>query len=545
MSLLTLSTVATTSCSKSDSKQEILDKQGTKLIVKVSGIADEQSSITTKGSITATTKAPKIINYPEFDATVSVDNNLPASPIARITQGANFNLSSSISSSGAKAENMADLVKYRLFIFKQDGTFVDSESMAAGSTGSISLEPGNYKWAALSYNDETPVDDLTVGGSTDIVLPGGKDVLYANGDVTIADGNSSNISITFKRKYSRLGIELNTMGMFANMENANVVVSGLSVTKATIKMFDGGLKDFVSDPQTINYASFTNVDPSYSDAKIAYIYTANNAQSEVKVAVSNLTIRLDDGNPRNFTQTANFTFPITPVMGKSYRLLTNLIESPLTIERTATLSGTKYTTQWARQNVYYQAGHNPYRFHHTYKKSADRNSFFSFGSNNPLKAGKDGDPCANVYPAGVWKSPTAQDYYMLVGGGLVPNFSALSPTYNTDYTEYTSSTGTEGPYPSKNLRFYDNGQYINLGLVEDLINVQLGSTGRGHYWTGSAGIDLLGLLSLGAISYETASTGGLFNAPINRTILNIGDIQLLSALDVVKSNLKNVRCVRK
>ena len=539
MSLIALGTVSTSSCSKPDSKQEIIESQGTKLIVKVSGIADEQSSITTKGSITTATKALKVINYPEFDATVSVDNNLPASPIARVAQGGNFNLSSSNSSSGAKAENLANLIKYRLFIFKQDGTFLSSESMTAGSAGSVSLEPGTYKWAALSYNDENTVDDLSVGGNTDIVLPAGKDVLYANGDVTIANGTSSSINITFKRKYSRLGIELNTMGMFANMENANVVVSGLSVTKATIQMFDGGLKDFVSAPQTIDYSSFVNVDPSYNDAKIAYIYTANNAQSEVKVAVSNLAIRLDDGNPRNFTQTANFTFPITPVMGKSYRLLANLIESPLTI--TNTLLGTTYTTQWARQNLYYTVGHNPYRFHHTYKASTDRNTYFSFSGTLPTEFGTGGDPCLSVYPQGVWKTASTRDYTMLTGSLL--GFTAKTPTYNAAYTEYQASTGTASPYPSKNLRFYNNGQYITAGVVNGLIEVSLGSSGEGNYWSGSAGVDLGNLLSVGALSYETKLGTGVLNPSYHRTNLNLLDIKLLG-LGVIQTNFKNIRCVR-
>ena len=542
MSLLALGTVATVSCSKSDSKQEIIDEQGTKLIVKVSGIADEQSSINTKGSITAaTTKAPKIVTYPEFDATVSIDNELPASPIAKITQGGNFNLSSNISSSGAKAENMTNLVKYRLFIFKQDGTFVSSESMTAGSAGSIALSPGTYKWAALSYNDENTVDDLTVGGSTDIVLPSGKDVLYANGDVTIANGNSSSINITFKRKYSRLGIELNTMGMFADMVNANVVVSGLSVTKATIQMFDGGLKDFVSDPQTINYASFSNVDPSYGDAKIAYIYTANNAQSEVKVAVSNLTIKLDDSSDRNFTQTANFTFPITPVMGKSYRLLTNLIESPVQIKENG--------AQWARHNLYYISNnpHNPYRFHHTNKASTDRGTYFSFKALTSSNFGVNSDACSQVYPAGTWKVASSENYSEISGPYtlLLGYLNQLAPSIKgTNFYEYAGlSTNTGAPYESKNLRFYMNGGGISLGLVSGIISLNLGNNGsRIEQWSETAGLDLLGLASLGAVSFEGYNSliGGGANSVRQTNLLNISAI----GIDVLETRFKNVRCVR-
>lgn len=480
MAILALGTTFTTSCSKSEDTAEIVATQGTKLVINVSGIADEQSSIKQKSSVART--IPTVVSYNEFDATVSVDNQVPASALTRATS--NFRNSSLSTINGSKAASIEEGVKYRLFLFKADGSLESSTLLTSGTAGSIAVTPGtNYKWVALSYNNTEDVADVAAG-STAIALPGGKDVLYAKGTVSAPTGNADvPINITFQRKFSRLAIELNTMGMFADMESANVEVKGLSMSTATIDLTDGSLNNYVNHTQTIDFSKFTNKDPLYSDAKIAYIYTASNAQNDVRVEVSNLKIKLDDNSSRQFGATpTRFNFSVTPEMGQSHRLLVNLIESPLTT--TASGASTGVETKWARQNLYYVAGHNEYRFHHTNKATSARNTYFSFRGIVPEKFGKNGDPCALVYPEGVWKTADEENFRGLVGS-LLLGLGAKSGTTGVEngvgYSEY-DATGTAAPYPSNKLRFNYNGQQIVLSVVNDLINVNLGDFGtEGNY----------------------------------------------------------------
>ncbi len=538
MSLLALGTAVSTSCSKQD-KQELIAEQGAKIIVKVTGVADEQGSLSTKGSTSTAANKPKVTNYSEYDAMMVVDEQLPASPMTLASGGRSLNIASNI---GTKAGTVAPDVKYTLFLFNPDGSIASTNPLTTGTSGTINVTPGiTYTWAALSYNNGEDVG-APAAGTTKIALNGGKDVLYASGSITVpTNGGNAPININFNRKFSRLGVEINTMGMFADMENATVNVTGQSVQTATINLTDGKLTDFVDFPQTINYASFTNTNPTYGDSKIAYIYTANDAKSDIKVAVSNLKIKLDDESSRSFSTTANFTFSnINPVMGKSYRLLTNLIESPVQIKSNG--------AQWARHNLYYVGNsHNPYRFHHTNKPSTDRGTFFSFRALTSNNFGINSDACAQVYPAGVWKVASSNNYGEISGDytPILGYLNQLAPsTKGSNFYEYAGLNSNVGaPYESKNLRFYMNGGGTSLGLVNGILGLSLGNNGsRIEQWTETAGLDLLGLASLGAVSFE-GYNGALTGNPNSVRSTNILNVSALG-IDVLETRFKNVRCVR-
>lgn len=529
--LLALGGSGLTSCSKESSSEQVIEVDATKIAVNVTGITDE-GSISTKSSTTPSkAQTPKIQSYPEFDATLSVDNQLPASPLALATDRRNGKASVS---NYLQAASMDAGVKYRLFLYKTDGTLYSSTLLTSGTAGSLTVVPGTtYKWVALSYNNSDDVADVTTG-STEIALPGGKDILYSTGTISTGNPAGTAINISFNRKFARLGIELNTMGMFANMETANVSVSGLSVQTATIDLADGSLKTFVDYPQTINFSSFTDINAAYQDAKIAYIYTANDSKSDIKVAVAGLKIKLDDNSSREFTTTANFPFTtVTPVMGQSHRLLVNLIESPLTIEN----------TKWARQNLYYTPGHNGYRFHHTYAHSQARNTYFSFKGTVPDQFGANGEPCGSVYPAGVWRTASEGDYRTLTG---LLNIGGKTATYGTvggnGYSEFTA-TGTAAPYPSNKLRFNYNGGSTAVGLVNGLVNITLGNFGtQSQYWTATSALGIPGLAGLGAWYYHGQKTliGNNVNDDLSANLLTASVI----GIDVLETQMKNIRCVR-
>ena len=536
LALLLIGSSTFSSCSKDKEPiEEIAQVEGTKLMLNVSGI-DESQQLSTKGpqakAVQPSSGNTKILEFPEFDAVLETDHNLPFTASQSITKA------TSSKGNAKRAAAIDNGVKYRLYLFSQDGTaFITSTQFTAGTQGTIDVTQGKtYKWVALSYNSAEDIPEIT-SADTKISLPSGKDILYTSGEVSVPTGNGNvnvPIDIMFKHKFARLGVELNTQGMFANMTGAKVAVAGIKT--ASIDLATGNLSDLVTADHEIPFTSFKDINSLYQDAKIAYTYTADPTAvtGGIKVNVSNLALKIDDNSIRQFSSTpVNFAFNITPVLGNSHRLLVNLIESPLTVEG----------TRWARQNLYYQAGHNPYRFHHTYAHSNARNTYFSFKGLVPDQFGVNSDPCAQVYPKGIWRQASESDFRKLTGflgvGGKNTTYGAVN---NRGYFEYDAS-GTAAPYPSNKLHFNFNGGSNSFAIVNGVLQINLANYGnRAELWTGTSGMNIGGLLGFGAWYYH-AERGAfnIHNDDLTANLLNVSAI----GVDFIETQLKNVRCVRK
>lgn len=539
------------SCSKNKAEDEVPGdtRLDGKISVKVLGIDedDDVAVINPKGNVASKSAARetgttprKIITYPGFDAVVSVERDVLKQPNIAIG-----NVPKGISSTSdlLAVSAMANNVKYRLLLYKTDGTFVSSTPLVSGTAGAVDVAKGTaYNWYAISYNNTDDVPDVADHANPTLALPGGKDALYASGSITIPangpDGNSP-LGITFKHSLARIAVELNTMGMFADINTAAVAVSGLVVKTGTINLKTGALSNLVNYTQTVNYASFSDVLAPYHDAKVAYIYTADVASASLTVTLTNLALDIDNSTVRSFATLLGatpsvFTFNVTPQLGRSYRALVNLVESPLTV------AGVK----WARANLYNPGGHNPYRFHHTYAATNQRDSYFSFKGIVSADYGTNGDPCSLVYPAGIWRQASEPDFRLLVGGGLLPPAAQPFTTGTAGgirFIEYTA-TGVAAPYPSTRLHFNYNGEGVGLALVAGIIQLNFNGTygASAQIWTGTSGLNLLGLVGVGAWDYSV-NTGILgTSAALGVSLLNVSAI----GLDVIKTNFKNVRCVR-
>ena len=548
ISCLVLGQMLLQSCSKENTKGGFYSDEAN-INISVLGVSDKgddgNMKLKASSAIREAVKAPdqiqgKLLNFNSFDAVVSLEKAAPTASRISIGRGA-----SSDKSNGLAAELVETGVTYRLFFYTEDGDFVTSAQLTSGTPGDITVPKGdNYNWYAVSYNDteDIPAVDLE---NPSLALPANKDVLYASGELNIAaDASDETIAlgIVFEHAFARIAIELNTMGMFADMESAVVEVSGNDAKTGTLNILTGTITDLTDATATIDYSSFVDVDANYSDRKVAYFYTAAEDQlGALSVSLKGLSLAIDDGSTRSFTSLATspsvFNFDITPQRGSSYTIRVDLVESPLTFDG----------VQWARQNLYYTGGHNPYRFHHTYAHTNNRNSYFSFQALTPNNFGIESDPCLEVYPAGTWRQASQDDYETLTGtpvlGGIGGVTGEQDVTYGTEngmgYFEYEVTTGTGAPYPGNNLRFNFNGSGISLGLVNGILELDLGSTygNSVRVWTSSKVLDI-GILDLGAWSYGNQGTteGRLY-----ASVLQLG---LLGAIDVLESEFMNVRCVR-
>ena len=611
MAMLALPGAMITSCSKENPTENVVPK-GDKLTISVLGINDGNSPNQSdkKASNTRTSfaglsdaNAPTIYEFADADVALSIGNSLPAK---KSKQAISARFPSGLANSGLKAaEEMTSGVRYVVYIY--DGTTkVASAELSAGEAGTIEgLDAtGSYTWVALSYNSEEVAPTLDPdAGSVD--LPENTDVLYASGTVDLA--TDPNIGVLFNHAFSRIGIELNTIGVFGTMVGAPPVsVSGLNLATGNIDLLSGEIT-----PNTTTYTptalNFENVDPNYDDAKIAYVYTAatDNLDLTIEVANGGLAISHVDGElPRTYFEAgANFVTSITPELGMNHHVLLNVVESAL-----ETAGG----VQWGRSNLFYRGdngGLRDYAFYATNEATSRADGYFSYGGVVPLQFPTEetsGDPCELVYPLGVWRQPTDTevseltssqgllgDVLGLIGSLLGASDPAPGSTVGDEYVQY--NVNSESPVfdaSSNNLRFYYNGQITNTSLLsaigtngEGLLGLglsdlsvdlagnsllDLGIEGPGiglpvlqlpilgdsygeqaAFWSGTGAISIPILANVGSWGYAAFTTrAAVLGVPVGPEFVKatttaelLSNVDLLG-IDLLNTSLKNVRCVR-
>lgn len=530
MAMLALPGAMITSCSKENPTENVVPK-GDKLTISVLGINDgnEDSGNKAKASTARSSFAQaaadyKVYEFADADMAVSVGNNLPVKK-AKTTVSSRTH--SGLANSGTKAaEEMESGMKYVVYIY--DGTtLAGAAELEAGTPGTIEgLDMnGEYSWVAVSYNSNDAAPGLAPTDGV-IDLPENTDVLYASGTVDLA--TDPNIGITFNHAFARIGIELNTIGAFGEITGTPLIsVSGLELASGSMNLISGEITAGDTYEPTLTYADFENVDPEYDDAKIAYVYTIGTSALNLTASLQDLTITHVDNvdgvvNRVYFAGSpASTNANVTPVAGMSHRVALNVVESGLTTNYNGN------TVQWGRSNLYYRGdngGDRNYAFYSENKQTARADGFFGFGgtiAGQFATSATQGDPCALVYPAGLWRQPTKADFNDLVRGDIelgeltevlgplgqavdatgitgiidlltnllgnavavlvnteAPN-SALEPTSPYTYGQYEIAAGApqsgenafgDADNASNNLRFYYNGQISDLTVLSQLGN---------------------------------------------------------------------------
>ncbi|WP_181151510.1 hypothetical protein [Sphingobacterium gobiense] len=566
MSLLTKLTVGVllawgiifvTGCAK-DAKQNITEDtgEGTRVVIRVEGINNGQGEPALKGKVGGSTASSaaataSFVEAEGFDVFVSQQQTIEKYPKRKAARTA------SASSAGAlRGAAMEEGISYRVFLY-ENGALAASALLTSGTQGSIAVEKGKtYQWAALSYNsiDEVPAAD----GDNLVQLLDGQDVLYASGNFTVAndDGDVAvPLNITFDHRLSRVAIELNTMGMFAPIISANVKVTGLNLAPEAIDIKTGDLVGDTQQEATIAFGDFSPINDE-GDRMVAYAYVGGRASEKMTVSVSNLVVRLVNNTPRSFGD-VTLTQEFLPQPGMNQSVVLGFIESPLW----------KGGVAWARANLYYQEGHNPYRFHHLNAQEPTFNGYFSFGGHIPGRwadADNPIDPCSLVYPAGRWKQPSLADIDHLTGGWGMMGYLFTMPAaveapgaiQGFGYIEYQADAGVSSAYgtPSSatnRLRFNFNGAGRPVNLISNgyqAVNLEGSYLLNASVWTSEADMDLLGLSGLAAWSYEAGNRQLSLGTDPVRPVANntAGLLNNVNIVDegIISSMLRNVRCVR-
>lgn len=520
------------SCSKRNPSVG-LDSYTANVRVNVLGVGEVQPAFSGKKRATRSDRpsnsvqSKELISFDSFDAQVSLSGfDAKSKKMNIIRQYTQYPVNGETLAFG-----MAQDITYRILFYKSDGTFVSSAQLTSGVPGQIELITGEtYVWYALSFHNADPIPDPDPD-IADVHVPSNTDLLYASGTLAIpvqSSGQPVPLDIVFAHKYSRIALELNSMGMFAGMNHVGVSISGATANTSTFNLKKGSLSKIASSPVDIDFSDFTNIEPPFEDRKIAYIYTALENPINLIVSINALDVQLDNAAHRVFNSlTANpaeFNFTFTPQLGASYSAKIDFIESPLTVN----------SRRWARTDLYYHGGHNPYRFLPTNAHTNARNTYFSFRGILPTGYGNSlvgGDPCALVYPEGLWRTPGFNDFALLTPVYPIETYKTVN---GLGYFEYEDTQGAGAPYPSDKLRFNMNGVGTANGSVNGETMIDLVNTyGRSvHLWSNFVHDLGRGL----KVYYYYGSQSG-------------GDEIALEGINyqpgkLVETTFKNIRCVR-
>lgn len=555
------------SCSK-DSDSGVGDIAGDAILaVSVAGIEDDMlrakigkvaglSGMKTSNASDANNLSEiELVTHTDFDAVLSVEAS---------GSGENnpFQLSKQASAGAVKPSNLLNAatkpmvqgVKYHLILRQKDnGQVVYNGGMTAGTDFKIDVVKGQtYEWVAYSYNNDEVVPAPSSSNLSNATIPTGEgvDLLHAAGEVTVSNPANPSaaivmpLGIVFKHKLRRIMVELNTMGMFADLMTAEIELADDYFRKGTMTVWSGAVTDSqIITGQRTHTAHKAIEGHSYGDRRAFYFYTTRTADiNNFKVNLKRFKIQLDEpGLTREFTAPVTYTFAKLPAgaLGQSVTAKIDLVESALTVQG----------IRWARSNLYYQAGHNPYRYGHMNRLTDNQNSFFGFkdvlpASENTNRQG--GDPCMLVYPEKLWRYPTPQEIQSMVNATYSNSNAANDEKMMYDLDVPSTST----LYPDAKLTFKFNGQWeqlLDLGPLGGLgWPVYRNKGTRFEIWSTDKFLDLGWLLDLGSHhlrgSYEWQLIGG--TAPrVNYNTKILNEVTILG-ISLLNGGFKNVRCVR-
>ncbi|WKK57673.1 fimbrillin family protein [Sphingobacterium sp. BN32] len=338
--------------------------------------------------------------------------------------------------------NMSPQKKYRVVVFNTNAageatTYVNQSQGVVGSPLKIPVYRNkNYRWFAYSYNREEDIPDINSTDYHILVIANlhdkENDFLYSTGLIKtsdIVDGENP-ISITFSRQLAKIRLEINARGIFAKITSANidVLASNTGPQDGLFSLLNGSY----SSTNNTNMLRFRTWNTIVSDsipvdwAVYRDFYTiANSTVLRLKLKINEIKVtseRINDNAPdtkslipRTF-QNVDFTFPdFIAKPGHRYQAVLELLESP--IQR-----GDVY---WARGNLYYDESveRNQYRFRYDNPHIRKVNNGISniadsdywYGGAMPhLRPDGQSDPCKFVYPEGLWRLPTPDEYNALI-----------------------------------------------------------------------------------------------------------------------------------
>ena len=473
---------------------------------------------------------------------------------------------------------------------------LSKQLIAGGTTATtnntIVLKAGTkYKYVAFSHNATSTIDpnSYTLTNHEQKLQTGNYDFMYTKGEINPLayqpanpNNNPTRLNLIFERKLSKILVKYDIRGLhtfaqgavpLAHQLSMQIVTSSTNQTNPFTKgIFDLKSGSFVSHSTYTNESDFNPVwtsaiglNNNFNDYSVTTVYSSqpkNLDRLSLKFTKFNYHISANQLINTNISTTN----PLILTIEKTIELAEGIGNSVLfeVIQPSVTLpTNTGITTKWAIANLFHRGWgtHNPYIMRSTNNGSAsnvindinyvDRfryndllpevytNHWYTY-LNQPLykrpavRAQVDsmGDPCLQVQPKGLWKTPTSTQLQELA--------NYINNNYNTSWNISTGGGSTQ-----KAIRLPSGENRPTLVSYINHNNLILNKVGFGSYDTETN--------SFTHYDYNNISggiTNGYYWSSDERKYLKISNYSAttMQAEILVSTNTNvtmSVRCVRK
>lgn len=480
-----------------------------------------------------------MIETPSFDAQTEVEGH----PIEGLSAKIDKKLALKKNQNKVAVDlTIGSSVKFRLIIYQASNmsTPIFNQVLGLGDKPSIGLNSGvEYKWFAFSINAGT-VPNINSSGVVSKADIANKDFMFATNTLTPVAGENY-LQITFKRQTALIQVDLNSRGIFGPMQDITNISLGTGnagnstfnniIQTGDFNIQSGAYTNLTTENITMSTPAMAVVDTRWGNAqKLASFYSAENntprtiSANQLKVRFNKLSITLDDGNTRTFTDATQVPIPHSTSLqlqkGKRSKATVRLVESGI-------LVGGLY---WARTNLIYDAAKlygasgpvtgqsDAYRFRPNNNYITPSNNEY-WNHNTLTPTGTDYSStrvCDRVFPDGTWTHPIENQV-----SGIRHFTNLIAVSHNTQKLDIgggqyrfsivwarDASQPANPAYPDNDLILPFYGYRNSSGIIVQKPTGASNSSGQLHYWSMTIRRDDD---DKGVLLYGTATDGTISN----------------------------------
>lgn len=229
--VMLLASCIISSCSHKD--QLDVAGTGTKLTIDVAGVIGAEVITMNRAKASSATSAKSIAS---FASGFTTDSQVEQTPISATHDAQNKSntttgISAKASANRAATQNMQPGFTYRIFVYnKSTGQLWRTVKATAGTPLTIDVTKGNsYAWYAYSYNNTDDLPEPTNVADPVIETSTSKDLLYAKGEVTIAQTPANQqdnypLNIVFNHRVAQVYVKVDasTLADYATINSIKV-----------------------------------------------------------------------------------------------------------------------------------------------------------------------------------------------------------------------------------------------------------------------------------------------------------------------------------
>ncbi|WP_313187958.1 hypothetical protein [Sphingobacterium siyangense] len=282
------------------SRKENLDlaNEGTKLTIQVAGVIGTDLITMNKASASKSSSSTSSAGLASgFNADIHSEQ-IPISSIE--ASRSNTTISTKASSNRATTQNMQSGFKYRILVYnKSTGQLWRTVQAVAGTPLSIDVTKGNsYAWYAYSYNDAEDLPEPTNLSDPAIETNISKDLLYAKGEITIAQTAANQqdnypINIVFNHRVAQVYVKVDA-SILADYANINSIKVSFDKDTYLKKGVFNVKNDQISQSEAVSTSTIFSALEADNIYEATYYTVDLTAVSTYKIVLDDLNVTFKD-----------------------------------------------------------------------------------------------------------------------------------------------------------------------------------------------------------------------------------------------------------